>query len=155
MWSYINSYAYQLYCWLWMLPPFVLNSKRPLHTVKIFKILCCDGYGSMLWELQSNPVEQIFKCWNTYVKLAWGMPISTFTYLVVGYFAADEITFCNKSWIGIVFFKKLLLSSSKEVGIHANLVANDPRTTTCLSLRHMRVIISMAKAEFFSSWWIR
>ena len=120
------------------------------------QILCCDGYGSILWELQSNPVEQIFKCWNTCVKLAWGVPRSTYTYLVEGYFAADETTFRNQilsRYPG--FYRKLLLSPSKEVGILAKIVANDPRSTTCLNLRYLRGITSIDKEEFFSSWRIR
>ena len=54
---------------------------HPSQTIKMVKTLCCDGYGSMLWELKSDPVEQIFKCWNTCVKPAWGVPRSTFTFL--------------------------------------------------------------------------
>ena len=84
------------------------------------------------------------------------MPRSTFTYLVEGYFAADEITFRNQilsRYPG--FFRKLLLSPSKEVGILARIVANDPRSTTCLNLRYLRGITSMDKAELFSSWRIR
>ena len=44
---------------------------HPQQTVNMVQKLCCDGYGSMLWLLQSNPAEQFFKAWNTCVKLVW------------------------------------------------------------------------------------
>ena len=111
----------------------------------------------MLWELKSDPVEQIFKCWNTCVKLAWGVPRSTFTFLVEGYFAKGEkTTFRNQILSRYpAFYRKLLDSPSKEVRILARIVAKDPRSTTCLNLRYMREMTSMDQAELFSSWRIR
>ena len=129
---------------------------HPSQTLKMVRILCCDGYGSMLWELQSNPVEQMFKCWNTCVKLSWEVPRSTFTYLVEGYFAKDETSFRNQILSRYpAFHRKLLLSPSKEVRILSRIVANDPRSTTCLNLRYIRDITKQDKAEFLSSWRIR
>ena len=34
---------------------------KPQQIIKMVQILCCDGYGSMLWDLASNPAEQFFK----------------------------------------------------------------------------------------------
>ena len=39
--------------------------------LKKVQILCCDGYGSMLWDLRSDTAEQFFKSWNTCVKLVF------------------------------------------------------------------------------------
>ena len=89
---------------------------HPSQTIKVVKTLCCDGYGSMLWELKSDPVEQLFRCWNTCVKLAWGVPRSTFTFLVEGYFAKGETTFRNQILSRYpAFYRKQLDSSSKDV----------------------------------------
>ena len=44
----------------------------------MIKILCTDAKGSMLWDLQSNPAEKYFKCWNTAIKLVYGVPRSTY-----------------------------------------------------------------------------
>ena len=44
---------------------------QPKQQLQMVEILCCDGYGSMLWELQSDKAEQFFKSWNTAVKLVW------------------------------------------------------------------------------------
>ena len=49
--------------------------------VQMVQVLCCDGYGSMLWDLQSNKTEEYFRSWNTNVKLTWGVPRSCYTYL--------------------------------------------------------------------------
>ena len=129
---------------------------HPSQTLKMIQLLCCDGYGSMLWELQSNPVEKIFKSWNTSVKHVWGVPLSTFTYLVEGYFAAGMPSFRNQilsRYPG--FFRKLLVSPSKEVRILSRIVSNDPRSTTCLNLRYIRKKTGISKAEWFSSWRIK
>ena len=39
--------------------------------------------------------------------------------------------------------------------ILARIIANDPRSTTCLNLRYIRDITNQDKAEFLSSWRIR
>ena len=129
---------------------------HPRQTMQMVQVLCCDGYGSMLWELKSNPAEQIFKFWNTCVKLAWRVPLSTFTYLVEGYFANEQISLRNQilsRYPG--FFRKLLNSPSKEVRILARLVSGDPRSTTCSNLRYLRELTRLDKAEYFTSWKVR
>ena len=63
---------------------------QPDQIVNMIQILCTDAYGSMLWDLQSNPAEQYFKCWNTAIKLVYGVPRSTYTYLVEGFLAKDQ-----------------------------------------------------------------
>ena len=57
----------------------------PDLTLQMVQVLCSDGYGSMLWNLQSDSAESYFKSWNTCVKLVHGVPRSTFTYLVEGF----------------------------------------------------------------------
>ena len=39
---------------------------QPDQELKMVQVLCCDGYGSMLWNLKGNAAEQLFKSWNTY-----------------------------------------------------------------------------------------
>ena len=101
----------------------------PRQQLQMIQILCCDGYGSMLWELQSNKAEQLFKCWNTAVKLVWGVPRSTFTYLVEGHLAGGQMSLRNQilsRYSG--FFRGLLSSPSREVRLLARLVKSDPRS---------------------------
>ena len=69
---------------------------NPQQIIKASEIYCCDGYGAMLWDLSSNSAEQYFKAWNTFVKLTCGVPRSTFTCLVEGYFAMGFTTLRNQ-----------------------------------------------------------
>ena len=39
------------------------------EVLKAISVYCCDGYGSMLWALASEPAQQYFRAWNTAVKL--------------------------------------------------------------------------------------
>ena len=41
----------------------------PDLTVSLIQTLCSDGYGSMLWDLQSDSAESYFKSWNKSISL--------------------------------------------------------------------------------------
>ena len=129
---------------------------HPRQQLQMIQILCCDGYGSMLWELQSSKAEQLFKSWNTAVKLVWEVPRSTFTYLVEGYLAGEQISLRNQilsRYPG--FFRGLLSSPSREVRLLARLVKDDPRSSTCRNLRYIRQMTGLQQAESFSSWRVK
>ena len=34
---------------------------NPHQALQMVKVLCCDGYGSILWDLEFGPAEQFFK----------------------------------------------------------------------------------------------
>ena len=71
------------------------------------------------------------KCWNTNVKLVFGLPRNTFTYLVEGFFASSFISLRNYIYTRYAsFYRKLLLSPSREVLFLARIVKLDPRSTT-------------------------
>ena len=129
---------------------------HPRQQLKMVQLLCCDGYGSMLWDMQSTRSEQFFKSWNTTVKLVWGVPRSTFTYLVEGYFASEETSLRNQilsRYPG--FYRGLLSSPSKEVRILARMVKDDPRSTTCRNLRYLREMTMVQQVESYSSWKVK
>ena len=110
----------------------------------------------MLWDLKGNPAEQYFKCWNTCVKLVFGVPRSTFTYLVEGFLAENQPSLRNQilsRYPG--FYRKLLTSPSKEVRVLARMVAADPRSTTCRNLSYLREVTGMVNVEWYSSWRVR
>ena len=124
--------------------------------VQMVQVLCCDGYGSMLWDLQSNKAEEYFRSWNTTVKLAWGVPRSCYTYLVEGFLAEDQTPLRNQILARYPgFYRSLLESPSKEVRMLVNMVSQDPRSTTCVNLRYLRKTTKMDQAEQFSSFRIR
>ena len=116
------------------------------------QVLCTDAYGSMLWRLSSPEAESFFKSWNTCVKLVYGVPRNTFTYLVEGYFASGQTSLRNQilsRYSG--FFRGLLQSPSKEVRVLARIVSSDPRSSTCLNLRYLSQMTGLIKPEFLTS----
>ena len=119
-------------------------------------MLCSDAYGCMLWDLCSNPAEQLFKSWNTCVKLVHGLPRNTFTYLVEGFLAADQITLRNQvlsRYPG--FYRSLLNSPSREIRILVRMISDDPNSTTCKNLKHLARMTSLPKPQLYSSWRIK
>ena len=133
-----------------------LSFAKPQQIVQAIQVLSTDAYGSMLWDLDSDQAEQYFKCWNTCIKLSYGIPRNTFTYLVEGYFAAGLVTLRHQvisRYPG--FFRNLLSSPSKEVRLLSRIVASDPRSTTCTNLRYVESLTGFSQPELYSSHRIR
>ena len=129
---------------------------QPGQIVKMLQLLCSDAYGSMLWDLQSNPAEQYFKCWNTAIKLVYGVPRSTYTYLVEGFLAKDQHSLRSQvlsRYPG--FYRKLQSSPSKEVRMLVNMVSTDPRSSTCKNLRNLREKTGLEQPQCYSSWKVK
>ena len=125
---------------------------QPGQIMNMVQILCCDAYGSMLWDLQSTSAEQYFKCWNTAVKLVHGVPRSTYTYLVEGFLAKDQLSLRNQvlsRYPG--FYRKLQSSPSKEVRMLVNMVSKDPRSTMCKNIKFIREKTGFEQPEYYSS----
>ena len=113
-----------------------LSFAEPEIILKALQIFCSDAYGSMLWDLGSDSAESFFKCWNTNVKLVFGLPRNTFTYLVEGFIASNFTSLRNQVYTRYAgFYRKLLLSPSREVQVLARIVQLDPRSTTCKNLK--------------------
>ena len=87
-----------------------LSFAHPELKMKSVQGLCSDAYGSMLWDLGSQSSEQFLKCWNTCVKLCYGVPRNTYTYLVEGWFAADMTSLRNQVLSRYAGFYRKLLS---------------------------------------------
>ena len=110
----------------------------------------------MLWNLKGNSAEQLFKSWNTFVKLLYMVPRNTFTYLVEGFLAGDQTTFRNQILSRYPdLYRKLLTSRSKEVRVLARMVSADPRSTTCVNLKYLREITKLDQVEWLASWRVR
>ena len=54
----------------------------PQQIFNAVQIYCCDFYGSMLWNLYGEEAGKFFRCWNTCVKMCWGVPRNTHVYFV-------------------------------------------------------------------------
>ena len=53
------------------------DPEQVLQVLQAVKVYCCDFYRSMLWDLYGDQAEQLYRCWNTCVKLSWDVPRST------------------------------------------------------------------------------
>ena len=61
------------------------SSASPAHVLKAVRILCCHGYGAVLWRIDSSSASSFFKAYNRCVKRVFRLPLNTFTYLVEGH----------------------------------------------------------------------
>ena len=85
------------------------------------------------------------------MNLTFGIPRSSFTYLVEGHFAKDFVPLRNQV-LGRypAFFQKLLNSPSREIRLLANIVGRDHRSTTYKNLQHIKNLSSLDPWDFSS-----
>ena len=85
----------------------------------------------MTWPLYSVKAKQVFNTWSTCVKLAWGVPRATHTYLVDNLLSGG-IPSIRVSVLAryLKFFKSVKTSPSLEVRVIANIAAADIRSST-------------------------
>ena len=103
---------------------------HPELIIKAAQIYASDAYGFMLYNLSSISSESFYKCWNTFVKLAWNVPSSTFTFVVDNLLAGDYFPL-KKQILSryTTFFKSLFSSASKEVRHLVRIVSREARST--------------------------
>ena len=103
----------------------------PRQIIFAMQVYCTSFYGSMLYDLYGEEANMIFRCWKTALKLAWGVPRSTFTFLV-DHLLAGETPSLRDSILTryTMFCQNLCRSSNKEIRILANCAVNDTRSTT-------------------------
>ena len=112
----------------------------PVQKLKAIQVYCCDLYGSMLWNLGGDKAEQMFRCWNTCVKLCWDVPRSTHTFLVNNFLAATCTPLRGQAMARYVkFYATLLSSPCKEVAVVSRMVGGDASTTTGLNLLNIQL----------------
>ena len=103
---------------------------HPTEVIHAMKIYCCDHYGSMLWDLGGKMAGQVFRVWNTAVKLAWGLPRQCHSYFLEMLSGGITSAQCDIFTRYAGFVKKLRSSSNYEVRILFNIVSRDIRSTT-------------------------
>ena len=115
----------------------------PRQRVQAIQLYCCDGYGSMLWNLRSEYAESYFKAWNIQVRLAWRVPPETHTYLVESYLADGKVSLRSQIFGRYQkFLKKLLNSPSKEIRFLSKVLINDPRSTIGKNIWYLNNVTS-------------
>ena len=110
----------------------------PAEVLKATKIHCTAFYGSNLWDLGGDKAEQVYKAWNTTVKLAWGCPQWTRTYLMqqvlcCGHTSARVDILCRY----VKFFLSLRRSASKEVQVLSRIMARNIQSGTGKNLQYI------------------
>ena len=108
----------------------------PVEILSAIKIYCCSFYGSMLWDLGGEGASQVFNSWTTGVRLTWGVPRATRSYLVQKVLDSG----LTSARVDILarfagFFQSLRKSPSYEVAVMAGLAGRDIRTTTGKNLK--------------------
>ena len=104
------------------------------------QIYCCDLYGGMLWNLFGEKDDQMFRWWNTCVKLGWDVPRSTHTYFVDSLLAANFRPLRNQALTRYIkFYRSLLSSPCKEVAVVSRIVGRNASTTTGLNLLNIQL----------------
>ena len=106
------------------------NFAHPGEIIQAMRVYSCDYYGAMLWDLSGNMANQVFRVWNTAIKLAWGLPRKFHNYflsmLADGTVSARKDVLCRYA----SFVKKLKVSACTEVAIFCNIVSRDVRSLT-------------------------
>ena len=65
---------------------------HPNQIIKAAQVYASDGYGFMLYNLSSQSNQSYPKSWNTFVKLAWNVPLDTYTYIVEDFLAEHFVS---------------------------------------------------------------
>ena len=108
-----------------------ISFAQPNQMLQAVRTYCCSLYGSMTWSLFSEKAKQVFNCWGTCAKLAWGLPRATHSYFVDNLLSAGIPSlrasilarFCK-------FLESVKTSNSMEVRLVASLSMVDIRTAT-------------------------
>ena len=104
---------------------------HPDQVLQAVNVYASHFYGSMLWNLYGPGAEQVFRSWNTCLKLAWGVPRWSHNYLVEHVLCCGIPSVRQKvlgQYLG--FFQKLLSSESPEIRMLADLVGRDAGSVT-------------------------
>ena len=120
------------------------SSASPAHVLKAVRILCCHGYGAVLWRLVSSSASSFFKAYNRCVKRVFRLPLNTFTYLVEGHLNAGAPLLRNMV-LGRypTFYQILMRSPSIEVSLMAEMIAMGARSTTACNLAYLKSLTSL------------
>ena len=127
----------------------------PDQIMRAVQVYACDGYGSMLYDFSTSSCESLFKSWNTCIKLIWGVPRSTFTYLVENVLASNFVSLRHQVYGRYVnYFHGLFKSSSKEVRHLVRIVSRDVRSTTCKNVMLLKAETGLSPWDY-SKWRIQ
>ena len=110
----------------------------PTQVLNAVTVYSAHFYGSMLWDLYGDMAGQVFRSWNTTVKLVWNLPRSTHNYFV-DHLLADSFPSVRKRTLSqyASFLHRLGKSVSKEVRLMSMITAQDIRSVTGSNVYNM------------------
>ena len=87
----------------------------PNQILRAVRLLSCDGYGSVLWRLDSKEAGSFFKAYSSCVRRIHRLPQDTFTYLVEGHLSYGQAPLRNLV-LGRypAFFQRMAWSPSRQ-----------------------------------------
>ena len=109
----------------------MFNFAYPDQVLSAVSTYTCHFYGAMLWDLFGDAAGQVFRSWNTCVKLAWDLPRGTHNYFVDNLLSGSLPSVRERllsQYVG--FFQNLLKSACWEIRILARIVSTDRGSTT-------------------------
>ena len=112
---------------------------HPQQVLSAVSVYTSHMYGSMLWDLFGDEAGQVYRSWNTCVKLAWNLPRATHNYYVDNSLSGTLPSLRKKllcQYVG--FFRKLLHSASWEIRVLANTSSADGGSVTGRNLRNIQ-----------------
>ena len=90
----------------------------------------------------------IFKAYSSCVKRVYGLPLTTFTYLVEGHLASHQPPLRNMELVRYpCFYQRPLTGASSEVALMAKVVSKDARSTIAGNLAFLRFIAGLDVEE--------
>ena len=109
----------------------MFNFAMPAQVLNTVNVYSAHFYGSMLWDLYGEMAGQVYRSWNTCVKLVWNLPRSTHNYFVENLLAEQLPSVrCNILAQYFSFLQRLRKSVSVEIRLMSNIAASDIRSVT-------------------------
>ena len=101
----------------------------PGQVLNAISVYSAHFYGSNLWDLYGDMAGQVYRSWNTSVKLVWDLPRSTHNYFVE-HMLSEDIPSVRKRILTqyVSFLQRLGKSVSKEVRVMKAIAAADIRS---------------------------
>ena len=127
----------------------VFKAAAPSEVVKAMKVYSSSFYGSNLWDLGGDKAGKVFNAWSTSVKLAWGLPQQTRTYILQQVlccgFSSAKVDIISRY---VKFFHSLRSSASYEVQVLSRLLARDLQSVTG---KNLQLVQDMTKLNPWTS----
>ena len=103
----------------------------PTQVLKAVSVYAAHFYGAMLWDLYGDKAGQVYRSWNTCVKLVWDLPRSTHNYFVDNLLAESFTSVrCKILTQYLSFLQRLRKSVSVETRLMSQIAAADIRSMT-------------------------